>query len=133
MIRNILTRIFSGESLSTAENQPTTPAKSPVGTSLGVGNIPDSFQSTASKNSAQFDLGLLPRTQDSDATKTQEQLLKEKEKSREEEKKLEEMTQDSNDKDFFGSVGSLFGDDKEIELAMINHRYNKKLRLIKII
>jgi hypothetical protein len=112
MITNILTRIFSGESSPASENTPTNQTSESATQSFGISRARDSFESTASKESVPFELGLLPHTQDSDATKTQEANLQEKQKLREEQKKFEEMTKETNDKDFFGTVGSLFGDDK---------------------
>lgn len=116
MIRNILTRIFSGEFSPTSENKPTNQTTAPPTQSFGISSVPDSFETTASKGSAQFDLGLLPNAQNSDATKTQQDLLKEKEKLREEQKKLEEATEQAADNNgsFFGGISGLFGDDKGV-------------------
>lgn len=115
MIRNILTRIFSGESSPTSENKSASPTTAPPTQSLGISSVRDSFETTASKNSPQFDLGLVPSAQDSDAAKRQEQLMKDKEKLSQEQKKLEEAVhekENNQDQDPFGNIFGFFGDDK---------------------
>lgn len=118
MIRNILTRIFSGESSPTSENKPASQTAVPPTQSFGISSVRDSFESTASKGSApQFDPGLVPPKQDYDsAAEKQRQLLEQKKKLSDEQKKLEELEkelQETQDKSPFDDFGRfLTGDDK---------------------
>jgi hypothetical protein len=117
MIRNILTRIFSGESSPASENKPATQTTAPPTQSFGISSVGDSFESTASKGSPQFDLGLIPPKQDyENAAQKQGHLLEQKKKIDEEQKKLEELReelQESKDKSPFDAFGTfLTGDDK---------------------
>jgi hypothetical protein len=115
MIRNILTRVFSGESSPTSENKPANQTAAPAAPSYGISSIGDSFVTTASKGSPQNDLGLVPSPQTSTGAEKQKDLLQEQEKLREEEKKFEEMTKEAannQDSGFFGAVGKFFGEDQ---------------------
>jgi hypothetical protein len=117
MIRNILTRMFPGESAPASENKPSNQTAASATQSFGISSLPDSFETTASKGSAQFDLGLVPSSQDYDsATQKQGQLLEQKKKLSEEQQKVEELQkelQESKDKSPFDTLVAFFtGDDK---------------------
>jgi chromosome segregation ATPase len=117
MIRNILTRIFPGESVPASENKPANLTAAPATQSFGIASTRDSFETSASKGSAQFDLGLVPSKEDLEgATEEQKQLLEQKKKLSDEQKKLEELKEElqkNNDNSSFDSFGNfLTGDDR---------------------
>jgi hypothetical protein len=116
MIRNILTRIFSGESSPASENKPASQATAPPAQSVGISSVRDSFETTAAKGSAQFELGVMPSPQNSTGAEKQGELLKQKEDVSQKQKKLEEFIHDKqneNNQDPFSDLGKfLVGDDR---------------------